>query len=130
MLNSKQRAKLRGIASTIDATTIVGKEGLTETVLAQIDRELTARELVKGKVLENSLVSPKEACAFLAEKLRAEGVQVVGKGQVRQQIDPHVPIRGIFVLRQSKTEEYDKDAEQIAGQDSGGTFFVIFTNGR
>ena len=38
MLNSKQRAKLRGNASTIDATTIIGKEGLTDTVIAQIDR--------------------------------------------------------------------------------------------
>ena len=45
MLNSKQRARLRSYASTIDATTIIGKDGLTENVLAQIDRELLAREL-------------------------------------------------------------------------------------
>ena len=58
MLNSKQRAKLRSIASTIQATTIMGKDGLTETVLAQIDRELTARELVKVSVLENAEETP------------------------------------------------------------------------
>ena len=52
MLNSKQRAKLRSIASTIDATTIIGKDGITENVLAQIENELHARELVKVKITE------------------------------------------------------------------------------
>ena len=78
MLNSKERAKLRSYANGIDTIVQIGKGGITENVIAQVDSALTARELVKGKVLENSLVSPKEACAFLAEELGAEGVQVVG----------------------------------------------------
>lgn len=79
MLNSKQRAKLRGIASTIDATTIIGKEGLTETVLAQIDRELLARELVKVSVLEGADANAKEYLQVASEKLSAEQVCFIGR---------------------------------------------------
>ena len=79
MLNSKQRAKLRGIASTIDATTIIGKEGLTETVLAQIDRELLARELVKVSVLEGAEANAKEYLQVASEKLSAEQVCFIGR---------------------------------------------------
>ena len=74
MLNSKQRAKLRSIASTISATTIIGKEGLTETVLAQIDRELYARELVKVSVLDGADCSAKEYLQIVCEKLKATQV--------------------------------------------------------
>ena len=79
MLNSKQRAKLRSIASTIDTTTIVGKEGLTENVLGQIDRELYARELVKVSVLEGSEQSAKECLIKAAELLKAEQVCFIGR---------------------------------------------------
>ena len=79
MLNSKQRAKLRSIASTIQATTIMGKDGLTETVLAQIDRELTARELVKVSVLETAEASAKDYLIEASEALKAEQVCFIGK---------------------------------------------------
>ena len=79
MLNSKQRAKLRSIASTISATTIMGKDGLTDTVLAQIDRELTARELVKVSVLETAEASARDYLIEAAEKLNAEQVCFIGK---------------------------------------------------
>lgn len=79
MLNSKQRAKLRSIASTIQATTIMGKDGLTETVLAQIDRELTARELVKVSVLENAEETARDYLIQSSEALKAEQVCHIGK---------------------------------------------------
>ena len=79
MLNSKQRAKLRSIASTIQATTIMGKDGLTETVLAQIDRELTARELVKVSVLENADETARDYLIQASEALKAELVSHIGK---------------------------------------------------
>lgn len=79
MLNSKQRAKLRSQASTIDATTILGKDGLTENVLAQIDRELLARELVKVSVLEGAELSAKEYLHEAAAKLNAEEVCSIGR---------------------------------------------------
>ena len=79
MLNSKQRAKLRSLASTISATTIMGKDGLTDTVLAQIDRELTAREHVKVSVLETAEASARDYLIESAEKLNAEQVCFIGK---------------------------------------------------
>ena len=78
-MDSKQRAKLRSIASTIDATTIVGKDGLTETVLGQIDRELNARELVKVSVLGGAEMTAKEYLKQVAEILSGEEVCSIGK---------------------------------------------------
>ena len=78
MLTSKQRAQLRAMASTEDTIIIVGKGGITENVIAQVKDALTARELVKGKVLESSLLTAREACEALAEACKAEQVQCIG----------------------------------------------------
>lgn len=79
MLNSKERAKLRSIASTIDASTIIGKEGLTETVLNQISNELYAREIVKVSVLESAEKSSKEYLHEVANAIGAEEVCSIGR---------------------------------------------------
>ena len=78
MLTSKQRAQLRGLASKLDTTLHVGKSGVTETVIGQLGEALTAHELVKGKVLENAPVTPREACGALAASCKADSVQVIG----------------------------------------------------
>ena len=57
MLTSKERAELRARANTLDTTLIVGKEGVTQAVADEADTQLTARELVKGRVLEGALMS-------------------------------------------------------------------------
>ena len=51
MLTSKERAELRSQATNLDTTLIVGKSGITDTLIADVENQLTARELVKGKVL-------------------------------------------------------------------------------
>ena len=78
MLTSKQRAELRAQANTIDTTLMVGKDGVTEAVAAEADRLLTARELVKGKVLEGALMSPREVSDEICAATGAEGVAVIG----------------------------------------------------
>ena len=78
MLTSKQRAYLRGIAAAEDTIVIIGKGGVTENVIIQMNDALKARELVKGRVLENSLLTAREAADALAETCRAEVVQVIG----------------------------------------------------
>jgi len=93
MLTSKQRAQLRGMAASLDTIVIVGKGGITENVIAQVRDALKARELIKGKVLENSLVSAREACDVLAEACRAEGVQSIGSKFVlykRNETEPKI----------------------------------------
>ncbi|NMA38386.1 MAG: ribosome assembly RNA-binding protein YhbY [Papillibacter sp.] len=78
MLTGKQRAQLRGLANGIDTIVQVGKGGITENVVTQTNEALTARELIKGRVLENSLMTAREACDELAQKTGAESVQVIG----------------------------------------------------
>ena len=57
---------------------MVGKSGVTEAVIAEAENLLTARELVKGKVLEGALLSPREVCDALCEATGAEGISVIG----------------------------------------------------
>ena len=78
MLTSKERAELRAQANSIDTTLIVGKEGVTDTVIAEADNQLTARELIKGKVLEAALLSPREVSDAICEATGADGVAVIG----------------------------------------------------
>ena len=79
MLNSKQRARLRSYASSIDATTIIGKDGLTDNVLDQIDKQLFSHEIVKVSVLEGAEESARDYLKQTAEKLKAEEVCFIGR---------------------------------------------------
>ena len=78
MLTSKERAQLRAQANGIDTTLIVGKGGIGETLIADVENQLEARELVKGKVLEGAMLSPREASDAICEATGAEGISVVG----------------------------------------------------
>ena len=78
MLTSKERSELRAQANAIDTTRIVGKDGVTENVIAEAERLLTARELVKGKVLETALMSAREVSDEICEATGADGVSCVG----------------------------------------------------
>ena len=49
-----------------------------ENIIVQAKEALKARELVKGKVLENSTLSPQEVCDMLFKECKADGVQVIG----------------------------------------------------
>lgn len=77
-LTSKQRAQLRGIANSIDTILHVGKDGIGANLIKQADDALEAREIIKGRVLENCLLSPREAAETLAEATRSQVVQVIG----------------------------------------------------
>ena len=78
MLTSKERSELRAQANSIDTTLIVGKEGVTETVIAEAENQLTARELIKGKVLETALMSAREVSDEICQATGADGVSCVG----------------------------------------------------
>ena len=78
MLTSKQRSEFRAMANALDTTLMVGKEGVTENVIAEADRLLTARELIKGKVLEAALMSAREVSDAICEATGADGVSCVG----------------------------------------------------
>ena len=77
-LTSKQRAQLRGLAMNADCIIQVGKSGIGESLVESVSAALKARELVKGRVLENSMLTAREACDALGEACKAEPVQVIG----------------------------------------------------
>ena len=78
MLTSKERAELRSQANSLDTTLMVGKGGVTEMVIAEAENQLTARELVKGKVLEGAFMTPREVSDAICEATGADGVAVIG----------------------------------------------------
>ena len=95
MLTSKQRAQLRALANAEDTLVHIGQSGVTENVVKQAADALKARELIKCKVQENSLLTAREACDELAEKTGAEGVQVIGSRFViykRNDEDPKIKL--------------------------------------
>ena len=78
MLTSKQRAQLRSMASTMDTIMQIGKNGITDTLVATVGDALEARELIKMRVLENSDMTVREAAEALAAATEAEVVAVIG----------------------------------------------------
>ncbi|MBQ8514543.1 MAG: YhbY family RNA-binding protein [Ruminococcus sp.] len=92
MLTSKQRAKLRGIASTYETIFQVGKGGIGDQLVQQVLDALKKRELIKLHVLDNCEYSAAEAAAILAERSRSEVVQVIGNRFVLYKRNPQDPV--------------------------------------
>ena len=90
-ITSKQRAQLRGLAMGEDTIIQIGKGGITESVVESVSAALKARELVKGKVLENSMLTAREACDALSLACKAEQVQVIGTKFVLFKRNPNDP---------------------------------------
>ena len=101
-LTSKQRAQLRGIATNIDTIVHIGKDGITDNLVKQANDALEAREIIKCKVLENSMLTAREVCDELSKLTRSEQVQVIGTKFVlyRQHYDKNK--RKIQLLRDKK----------------------------
>ena len=102
-LTSKQRAQLRGIASTEDTIVMVGKDGIGENLIKQVNDALEARELIKGKVLENSMLTAREAAEELAPLTRSEVVQVIGSKFVLYRRQPKKDKRRIELVKAQST---------------------------
>lgn len=77
-MTSKQRAYLRGLANTIDAIFQIGKGGISDVLLEQLDNALEARELIKITVLETAPGSAKELAQDIADGTNSMVVQTVG----------------------------------------------------
>ena len=90
MLTSKQRAHLRPIAQSYNTIFFVGKQGISDELIKQLDAALEARELIKAGVQENCDYTSREAADAVAERLNADVVQVIGRKFVlwRRSSDP------------------------------------------
>lgn len=91
MLTSKQRAFLRSLAVDIDTIVMVGKGGISPQIVRQADDALTAREIVKGKVLESAGVTSREIAEQLAAETQCDVVQVIGSKFVLFRRNPKAP---------------------------------------
>lgn len=78
-MTSKQRAYLKGLASTISPSYQVGKSSLTPEFTAAIGEAFNTKELLKIAVLKNCLDDPNEIAQMVAERTHSQVVQVIGR---------------------------------------------------
>lgn len=79
MLTGKQKRFLRAMGNEMEPIIQIGKGGINENVIQQVHEALEARELIKGRVLQNCLEEPKIVAQELAAASNAELVQVIGR---------------------------------------------------
>lgn len=109
-INSKQRAYLMGLASKLPTMLHVGKNGVNDGVLAQIDDLLTRRELVKVGVLKNSETTAKDLIATVCEALGAVSVHAIGSKMILYRYSTaegvvHVPLSDEEAQKQQREQQ-------------------------
>lgn len=90
-MTSKQRAYLKGLASTLDPLFQVGKQSVTPEIVEAISEAFNNRELLKIAVLKNCFDDPKEIADMIAERTHSQVVQVIGKKIVLYKPDKKNP---------------------------------------
>ena len=78
-MTTEQRAYLKGLAMTMEPIFQIGKNSMTPELTKAIQEALDARELIKVSVLKNCADDPRALAELLAERTRAQVVQVIGK---------------------------------------------------
>lgn len=79
MLTGKQRSYLKKLAQTVQPAVIVGRAGVTDAVMQTIDEYLTANELLKVAIQEGAELEAKETANQIADELKADFVQAIGR---------------------------------------------------
>ena len=92
MITSKQRAALRSQSNGMETLFQIGKGGISDMLVQQVEDALKAREMIKLRVLESAPVFAREAAQELAEKCGAEIVQVIGSRFILFKRNPEKPI--------------------------------------
>lgn len=128
MLTGKQRSYLKSLANTMKPLAQLGKEGVTESFIAEINQLLEKHELIKINVLDASLRGAKEAANELCEALDAEFVQAIGnKCSIYRQSreNPTLEIPGadntrVFKNRMKKLQIEREKEKRLAKNKSTG----------
>ena len=79
MLNSKQRAELRSMGNSLEPIFQIGKGGVNDQLIRQVDETLEKRELIKLTTLETSPETSRQAADMIASATASEVVQVIGR---------------------------------------------------
>lgn len=98
MITSKQRSYLKGLAHNLEPIVMIGKGGLTENIIKEMDVCLENRELIKVKIQEGCELSPKETANQVAETLKAEFVQAIGRKFTLYRPSPELPAEKRIML--------------------------------
>ncbi len=91
MITPKQRAELKAIANSIEPSFQIGKGGVNDAQAAQIDDYLRVHEIIKIKILDNSLLTAAEAANDIADRIGAEVVQCIGSKAILYKRNPKDP---------------------------------------
>jgi RNA-binding protein len=78
-LTGKQVRHLRALGHHLDPVVMIGREGLSDRLLAAVEEALRVHELIKVKLQEGCLLDRKEAASALAERTGAAVAQILGK---------------------------------------------------
>ncbi len=90
-LTSRQIKYLRGLGHKLSPLVLVGKEGISESLLKAVQTELVNHELIKVKVGSNSEVDKKEAARIIPEASQSSLVQFIGKTLLLYKANPKRP---------------------------------------
>lgn len=97
MINTKQRAFLRGLANKLEPCMQIGKEGTKQASFDAISELLEARELIKIKVLQNCDQTAKEIAQTIAQNVGCDVVQVIGNKIVLFKVSSKEKIKHIII---------------------------------
>lgn len=118
MITTKQRSYLRSLANKLTPIFQVGKGGIEDNFIKQIDETLETRELIKIKTLENSGITAREASEILCEKLGCEGIQAIGSKLVIYRQSKKNPVIDLENLKLITKETVKQTKKQIMIQKS------------
>lgn len=105
MLTSKQRAELKSAANPLECIVQIGKGGINENLVKQVDDMLESREMIKIKVLETAPLLAREAAFELAPQTRSEVVQVIGRVIVLYRKMPKPPAKPKTISKPNQTKK-------------------------
>lgn len=112
-MTGKERAAFRAAANGIEPVFQIGKGGVTDAVIRQVEEAITARELIKIKALLESIPEPpKEMAQKLAEAVHAEVIQVIGGCIILYRENPE--LRAAEKAKEKRKKEQAKIAKMKA----------------
>lgn len=119
-MTSKRRAELRGMANSLEPLFHVGKNGITDAVIAQTNEVFNTHELIKVKVLlESAPEKPREIAEKLADATNSQVVQVIGGVMIFYKENPEL---------QSGEKKKKKTPEKKSGVGKGAKDFKKIYN--
>ena len=91
-LTGKQKRTLRALGHHLRPVATIGKQGLADSVVAQLDANLLAHELIKVKVLKTCPLEPPAIATLIAQRTGATLAQSVGRTLLLYRPHPERPV--------------------------------------